>query len=432
MPYEIILFLFILGMAALLIYLSSTRRKKIENFISSVSSYSLYMDNSSTDFDKQMKTFKDTISDSKSLLHVYGCGIALGKSPNALREYVDTIADGLYIIPLEDSAMYTNHIESVTELIQRKIDIFYQNVTKGTIKGQIYVLLSQAPYYRDADNIPISLQYTATQYGYMPTNVMKDDINVIKPDIKLHGYMIFTAYDKNGTFIVSSEEREKMVRNIKKNCRQKQDLCFMRCPQSLNMPCGCASQDVDDVKNIPYLSTCLDSGRPTKMSEGHPYTYAILYRVNPKFGNLLISKKMEADYTDLDWSPSQINDVPVVGKPIPPPEPITYKNSITIYQHCNYQGFISEPIPVGKYTIDHIKKYFGNNATLDTDVSAFKTNGNVKVKMYKGTVENPIPIDVGTKDGYINKSVPCFTKYLGLNDNLVYFEVAKDKRNRWF
>lgn len=437
MPYEILLFVLILGLAALLIYLTDMRRTNIENYVDYtdnpddakfISSYTLYMGNNSQEFDNQMKSLKVALNDKENLLHVYGCGIALGKSPTALHDYVSKIAKGLYTYTLNDDAMYANNIESVTKLIEQKIDEFYQTIAQGKpIQGQIYVLLSQAPYYRDDDGNPLSLQYTASQYGFQSTNVFRENTSSIHPNIKFHGYMIFTAYNSKGNLIQNKQIRKEKVMNIKRNCRQKQTLCFMKCPQSLNMPCGCASQDIDDVNNIPYLSTCLDSGKPTPMSEGYPYTYAILYRVNPMFGTFPVNNKIAKDYSDFNWSPSKINPIPTVNNPKPTVSIKTDvpKNNIVIYQHCNYKGFKTEPIPVGKYTMEHIQKYFGNDDTVNTDVSSLKLNGFIKVKMYKGTAELPIPIDVGTKDGYITESIRCFATYIGLNDNLVSIEIEK-------
>ena len=422
MLYEILLFFFILGMVALLIYLATIRRRNIEKFTDSVSSYSLYSSNSSPDFDKRMNDFKDSLSDGKNLLHVYGCGISLGKAPNALRDYVMDVANGLYVLPIDGERMYANNFRSVEDAVALGIDDFYRNINKNnTIQGQVYAVISQAPYYRDDNNNPISLQYTVDQYGYRPTNAMKETSDIPNQKLKFDGYLIFTAYDMNGLLIDNTSVRRNKVLNIKMNFRQKEKMCFIGCTNTINIPCGCASQD------DPYVSKCLDAGAPTNLSEGEIYTYAILYRVNPMFGDLLLSNKMTKDYSDYEWTTDKTNPPPTTDNPFPsspaPKKPVG-KTGVTIYQHCDYKGFVSEKLPVGTYTMDHIMRYFGNNGTVNTDVSALKVDGRLKVKLYAGTPENPVPINAKTRDGYITTNIPCFTRYKDLNDNLQVIEVA--------
>ena len=245
---------------------------------------------------------------------------------------------------------------------------------------------------------------------------MKPNINTTNIRIQFYGYMIFTAYTDEGKLITDNDIRKIGVMNIKKNFRQKENLCFITCPFHSDLPCGCVSQDT------PYQSSCLESDETSNMSAGEKYSYTILYRINPRFTDLMGKGILVTDYNDFDWSPEKINSITTLEEPnVPESEklekPYSGDPGIVLYQSCGYKGWKSELIPPGKYTMDQLS-YYG----VKEDVSTYKVFGNVKVKLYlKSNFDNPISVD--TKDGYITGPIPCFTEYKKLNDNLQAIEI---------
>lgn len=420
MHYEIILFMIIIALASLLIYLNYRKNKKTETFENIVipTSYSLYKQNDFMNFDNQTKLYKDTLGDIRSLMHVYGCGINIGTAPNALNILVQSSAKGLFVIPFD---INTENFSDVNARVYNMIQKFYDENGRSTIQGQIYVVLSQAPFYRDENNSILAIQYNANNYLNLPVNVMKPGVTTTSTRIQFYSYMIFTAYNDKGKLIKNKQIRKIGVLNIKKNFRHKESLCFISCPLHSDLPCGCSSQD------SPYQSNCLESERPTKMSAGEKYSYAILYRINPRFSDLMGKGILATDYSDLNWTPDTLNPIPTLENPNPKEAEILQKPysgtpGIIMYQSCGFKGWKSQLIPPGKYTMDQLRYY-----DVKQDVSTYQVFDDVKVKLYL-TPNFVNPISVDTKDGYITGALPCFSKYRKLNDNLQAIEIKYNKK----
>lgn len=411
---ELVLFVIILAAAALLMYLDYTKPRSKEHFVGTPTSYGLYKQYASMDYDKQMNIYKDTLGDINNLLLMYGCGINIGPSPRALDVLVRTSAKGLHVVPFD---IYTASMSDVYTKLYSMIHEFYDKIGRTTINGQVYVVLSQSPYYRDNNDNPIAVQFSYNNYNNMPLNVMKQGVNELYPPIQFYGYMIFTAYDEDAEIINNMETRKQGVLNIKKNFRQKESICYMACPQQ-DLPCGCSSQDA------PYLSNCLESENPGKMSSGERYSYAILYRVSPRFSDMMGRDILQADYSDYEWSPETINPIPTKEDPnLPEPVPLASENilgdGIILFQNCNYKGWRSKLIPYGKYNLPSLRNRF----KVVGDASSYKAYGDVKVKLYKSRDWRK-PVASTREDGYIVGDVPCLTKYIRLNDALESIEIT--------
>lgn len=403
MPEELLLFMLLLGLAALLVFLNYYRKSK-EHFKDPITSYSLYKQYGSKEYDNQMSIYKETLGDISDFLLVYGCGINIGTAPEALNELVEASARGLYVVPF---SIYTPNIIDVNNKIYSMIQEFYDKIGRNKIQGQIYVVLSQSPYYRDENNTPISIQFSYTNYLSLPYNAAKNTGIDSNPPIQFYGHLIFTAYNRDANLITDTDVRMTAVLNIKKNFRQKEGICFIQCPHG-DLPCGCASQDA------PYLTNCLESTNPSQMSSGERYTYAILYRVNPRFSDFIARNIMETDYSDYEWSPDYINPIPTRQYPtLPDPDPLRRSGvkGIVMYQNCNYKGWRSQLIPPGRYNRHHLANY-----GIRGDASSYKTYGNVKVDLYKSSnYRNGVEMYADEK--YNDAS--CFTKYMGVNDQLM-------------
>lgn len=328
MSYEyIVLFIFVL-LVCILVYLIINKSKR-EGFADTSfssdfvlpTSQSLYSKYNSKDFDAQMYTYKDTIGDINDMLMMYGCGINLGIAPNALEKLVSSAVPNLYYVPLNVSSTYD--FQNVQIKIIDIIQNFFDTNNGMAIEGQVYVVIAQSPYYRDSNNNVITLQYNINSYLNLPTDVMNSQLSSQDDLIQFYGYVIFTAYDKNKKLIMDMDVRKQAILKIKQSFRQKEKLCSIICPKKENLLCGCASQV------SPSVTNCVDSDVNSKMTPGEKYTYAILYRVNPRFTDFMGREILKADYSDMLWSPDTINAIPRVQPIVPPvsssPPPMNWK-----------------------------------------------------------------------------------------------------------
>lgn len=425
MSTEFILSTVIVVLVIVLLFMIYNRRRFYEGFAkANPTSFELYNQNNSKNFDSMMSQYMDVLGDINNLLLVYGCGINLGMAPGSFDTLVKTSADGLYMVPFN---ILTNNYYDVNAKVYSTIVDFYEKKGRMLIQGQVYVILSQAPFYRDEQNKPIAVQFNADDYLYKSTNLMKSTNVENNPILQYHGYVIFNAYDSSGTLITDIDARRTAVMNIKKNFRQKEKLCFISCLNN-DLPCGCASQDLSESQGTSYTSHCLESERTDRMSPGEKYTYAILFRVNPRFSDFIGRQILDMDYSDYQWSPDSLNRIPTRARPtIPPPTFLNINTQcpdnlqsaskgVTFYQHCDYKGWESLRIPPGKYNMDALRCY-----GVNTDVSAYKQVGGMKVKLYAGP-EYTQPANNGN---YITGNTNCFTKYKDLNDNLQGVEIAE-------
>ena len=301
---EILLYITIIVLFVVLLYLVYNRKQFAEGFADNPTSLSLYTANKSDKFDKQMELYKDTLGDINDFLLVYGCGINLGMAPDALRSLVKVAANGLYMVPF---SVLSSNYQDVNSKVHKIIEDFYEKNNRTTIQGQVYVVVSQSPFYRDVNNNPISIQYNANSYLAKSSYLMDNKDALEESIIQFSGYVIFNAYYNSGRLIGDTNTRKEAVLKIKRYFRQKESLCFVKCPNHNNLPCGCAS------RNKPYVSNCLETDRSGKMTPGHKYTYAILYRVNPRFGDLISKKILTLNYSDYQWSPSSIVPIPKIN-----------------------------------------------------------------------------------------------------------------------
>lgn len=417
MLYEFMVLLLIILLVFLLLYTVIRRTKYIEHFYGTVitnspTSAALYTQNSSSDFDNIMFKYRDVLSDRDSLLHMFGCGINLGTADRgAIDSMVEAAAGSIAKFPVN---VLSNNYTVVNANILDIITKFYDTNKRKQIQGQIYVVLAQAPFYMDVNNNPVSLQFSYNNYQNRPVNVMTSAEKETNPQIEYTGYVIFTAYYKNGDLITDVNKRKKVILNIKNIFRQKENLCFISCPQNSGLPCGCASRDA------PYISNCLESKNPSKMSSGERYTYAILYRVNPMFTDIETRDILVNDSRDIQWLQSKVANIPTIERPrLLAPYVINntkIRNGVVFYQHCDYHGWKSDIVPPGKkYTMEELKNY-----GVREDMSAYKIYGNVKVQLYIGK----LPVDVKKYvDGYLYGDMKCLTKYKDTNDKITSVDI---------
>lgn len=306
---EFIIIFILLLLILVLFYLIYNKKRFYENFSDTPSSLSLYKANNSSTFDKKMKDYMNTLSDINDLLLVYGCGINVGTAPYGLDKYINSAIKNSKIYRTPLMSVSSNDFKEVNSKIHHTI-LEFHDMTGAPIKGQIYVVISQAPFYRNDNNELVSIQYNAGEYLNNPTNLMTYKTSISNPIIQYHICLLFTAYNENREYIEDQTIRRKVVENIKKKFRYKESSCFLSCPNNKNLPCGCASQNKQDTN---YDSICLETRNDANMSAGEKYTYAVLYKVNSKFADFTGREIIEDDKgEDYDWYPSSYDPIPVV------------------------------------------------------------------------------------------------------------------------
>lgn len=157
------------------------------------------------------------------------------------------------------------------------------------IKGPIFAIVSQVPYYRNDAGGVLPVQFYAEEYHLKPYNVFKDKT---KGYVTTKVVVLFPAYEANSgslrerilpEAIRSSEERrmeflQALIIDILKDKEVIRRYCFLECADNPSLLCGCYSE--------PNQSSCLAPKRDanteeerSKPTESH---YVVMYSVNKK------------------------------------------------------------------------------------------------------------------------------------------------------
>lgn len=232
-------------------------------------------------FDRDVATAHGvgSLNDSNGLLLIKRCFQMPGKLPNVLQQ---NSVNNAYNVTFEGlfSTMVQVEDRIVQEIIKFK-DIIH--ATSPVIKGKIYVLIYQVPYYKNERGNPINVSYyTGDILDFQPSNS--------RNDIFYRVSVIFANYSRSKEYLPTSvfetmdlPQMEKYASNDKQ--------CFVRCVHS-DVMCGCTSSDPgmypDDRQ---YVAQCLGRASPTDKSQMTPASFLVLHVVNPSYA--LVSKFME-------------------------------------------------------------------------------------------------------------------------------------------
>lgn len=149
------------------------------------------------------------------------------------------------------------------------------------LQGPIYVLLFQAPYYRNNEQKPISLHLNTGSYGMLPYNATG---NVPDDDAPIYYYVqiLFSRYNRMGMLSQLDFMRDKFLPQMDKENFSKEMQCFLTTKnnrQRVFLPGGCGSTD-----GTPYRATCLGPARPGVMDTKETLSsYGILYEINRNY-----------------------------------------------------------------------------------------------------------------------------------------------------
>lgn len=165
-------------------------------------------------------------------------------------------------------------LSEITSRIVNEIVSFRQSITDEYIKGDVYVLLFQVPYYKNDRGNPIHVGYDTQLTDFFPSN--------LRDTIYTQVFVIFGNYDAYKEYAEESLfdcVRTKLNEKYASNDQQ----CFIRCRLS-DMACGCASgapgiygnqPDKDAIPDADplYYINCIDD--KLKVS-----SYGMLYSIN--------------------------------------------------------------------------------------------------------------------------------------------------------
>lgn len=315
-------------------YMLIPKREPFVNVASGNSYFSIYQNEAYTSpqqIDDAVDALRITLDDKDDMLHMRRCYQFPNKTVQTMKSDLTTaynhpVEGGMYVTDFE---MITCSFKDVESKIVCEIQKFYEtnlcksnatlscsqfpnsvtdmnnwkeetakcpqisNANKNTpssrielscdakLQGPIYVLLFQAPYYRNDNQEPITLQFTMDAYGFLPFNSKR---NVPDDDAPIYYYaqIMFARYNKMGMLSQIDFMRDKFMPELDRTNFSKEKQCFLMTKNNrerIHLPGGCGSTD-----GTPYVATCLGPATPgVRDSKNTRSSYGILYELNPQY-----------------------------------------------------------------------------------------------------------------------------------------------------
>lgn len=269
-----ILYGFLLLVVAVLLYILLVPRLRIEAFQNtSKSSRSLYR--TSNNYLSDLDKYFSTLSDKDDLLIMQGCYQAeMNKDlvPNPSCYFIMNSA-------------FTSSFNDIRSKMITDLQNFISKNKGRPIKGDVYVLLSQAPYLRDDKGNVLSVQYNISGYDYNPVNVMKAGSNVkdVEKPVFIFYVMFFVNY--TGSLEYTKQPSLDIVKKISKNQVNKEQ-CYIKCQgDTTDTYCGCLNFKAWKGAPKSYDSVCsstpLPDGNGMVDSKKNVLSdFVILYKIN--------------------------------------------------------------------------------------------------------------------------------------------------------
>ena len=237
-----------------------------------------------------------TLADHKEILLFRACiGI---KDPNRdfevmMDNYIKTLD-----YQINKQTLRTNNFEDVTNRITQVLNtIRASNGNEHKLKGPLYALVFQSPYYRDnrtgtnagSDSVIHVQPFNIQEYGYRPSVILRDiiegqAIGSQEPEegIAFTVYIMSPMYDPaNKLRIMSPESTQNAVeRCVGYWLRQStsDNMCKMKCPNHSVYTCGCLNKKNDS----PYEAVCLGPKNAKDKQKKDYINYGSLYRIHER------------------------------------------------------------------------------------------------------------------------------------------------------
>lgn len=185
---------------------------------------------------------------------------------------------------LENSNLYvesfkidTDDIHQVYKEIHKRLFYFAVNrENPKPVQGPVYVVLAQAPYFKDKYGETIHHQpFSRTEYGMNP--MLPNEIPP-RHGLRIYTHMIFPMYDTQKQVIDTEVPSFDFKRHytatmeILNELKVDANMCRLNCLDSTTgLLCGCVNQ------NEPYVSRCMATN---SQNDNVFADHAMLYRIN--------------------------------------------------------------------------------------------------------------------------------------------------------
>jgi len=269
---------------------------------------SLFLSNPSL-FCTLQNTAESAMTDSKEMLLFRTCvGIKDPKRTfeKEMSQYIATLG---YLVSKQ--SMRTNHFNDVISRIHEVLEsVRLSNGSDHRLVGPIYVLMFQAPYFRDLRknttgmNSVISIQpFNANEYRYSPSLILRDivenePLGSMAPEkgVAFVFYIMFPMYDPANKMRTLTPEA---AQNAVEECTgywlkqaTNENMCKMKCPNHDGYTCGCLNT------NKPYVSVCLGPRDKKDLQKKEFINYGSLYRINERHAKTNIMFDASAFHKD--------------------------------------------------------------------------------------------------------------------------------------
>lgn len=244
------------------------------------------------------QTFDKAITDHKDILMYRSC-VGIKDNERNFESKMNTYIRSLSYLVSEETVR-SNNFSSVTDHIVNVLArIRAANGTNHKLKGPIYVLMFQAPYYRDersgvhGNNQVIHAQpFNIHEYGYKSSIILKDIVEnqpmwsmEPKQGVQFVFYIMCPMYDTAYKLRLLSDEDAQSSIEACVGYWQKQatnsPMCRLKCADHPGYTCGCINT------NTPYKSYCLGPKDNQDRQNREFVNYGSLFRVNennPRIG----------------------------------------------------------------------------------------------------------------------------------------------------
>jgi hypothetical protein len=241
------------------------------------------------------KAFPAALTDKRSLLMYRTCfGIQHTSDLNvvdAFEEYRKTV--GYYIDTLQ---INTNDFKDMNAAIERSLRQVHGANAGVKLRGPIYALVFQAPYYRDArpgvDNNVVHIQpFNVMEYKYQSSGLISEEEGwqdyQPKQGVFLVAYILYPMYDPTMRLrpLVPGGEAAAVHQCLQVflSMSTSEKMCRMRCPSDQDHTCGClnvpANGPLGDA-DPRYKTVCLGPSFSGDRQKVAPVSYGSMYRVN--------------------------------------------------------------------------------------------------------------------------------------------------------
>jgi hypothetical protein len=223
-----------------------------------------------------------SFSDSAALLQARQCYqfpqvIRLGVPSTATLDPHDPLDSRAFSCHVDVSENTYSSYSAIESYITTRIQAFRPSDNEK-IKGNVYVMITQVPYFVNVRGNPINIGYDADlTTGYWPSGGSSPRLNIF-----YRIYIIYANYGaNNGAYMPSSTFECNVISQFNQKYASNDKQCFIRCMQD-NKACGCASTGTGVgvySDNSNYVATCLGRDQANN-DQQTPSTYVILYSVN--------------------------------------------------------------------------------------------------------------------------------------------------------